>query len=137
MASIRQQINIAAAPRRVWAALTTADGLKSWWVDEARVDAREGGRVVLISEGEEGQPVEERGMFHTFRPTRRVEIAWDGNSPAPTKGTRVEFNVARDGEETRVSVIHSGGALDDEEAREALEKGWKSALRALRSSLEG
>jgi len=137
MAAIRQQLNIAAPTRTVWNALTTEDGLTSWWVDEARLDAREGGRVGLISEGDDGEPVEERGMVHTFRPTRKFEIAWDTTGASPTKGTRVEFGVARDGKETRVSVVHrGGGVLDDEDARAELDKAWKAALRALRSSLE-
>ena len=137
MANIRQQINIAASLRSVWDKLTTADGLTSWWVDEARVDGRKGGRVVLISEGDDGEPLEERGMFHEFRPTRRVEIAWDTAGKAPTKGTRVQFSIARAKDETRVAVVHSGGGvLDDEEERAQLEKGWRAALRALRDSLE-
>jgi uncharacterized protein YndB with AHSA1/START domain len=117
--------------------LTTEDGLTAWWVDQARIDARTGGRVVLTSAGDDGQPLEERGMFHDVRPTRRVEIAWDSNSPAPTKGTRVEFLVARDGEETRVSVVHTGGGiLDDDAKRAELDKGWRQALHALRDAME-
>lgn len=137
MPAIRQQINIDASPRAVWRAITTVEGLTSWLADEARVDAREGGRIVLTSEGDDGEPMEERGIFHEIRPIRRIEVAWDVNSPAPTKGTRIEFQIARDGEETRLSVVHrGGGVLDDEEAREALDKGWRQALRALRSALE-
>lgn len=137
MPSVRQQLNIAAPPRTVWNAITTAEGLTSWWVHEARVDARKGGRIVLTSEGDDGEPVEEVGFIHTCRPTSKFEIAWDSNSPAPTKGTRIQFQVARDGDETRVSVIHSGsGILDDEEQWPDLDKSWKSALKALRSHLE-
>ncbi|MEM6931303.1 MAG: SRPBCC domain-containing protein [Myxococcota bacterium] len=137
MASIRQQINIAAPSRAVWNILTSAEGWKRWWAEEARLEARNGGRIVLTVEGEDGEPVEERGVFHEVRPTRKLEIAWDANSPAKTKGTRLMFSVARDGDETRVSLIHSGGGiLDDEEARSEMEKEWKSGLKALRSSLE-
>ena len=138
MTAIRQQINIDASTRQVWRALTTVEGLQGWWVDEARVDARQGGRVVLKAEGDEGEMVEECGIFHEFRPMRRLEIKWDTASPAPTKGTRIQFNVARDGEEVRVSVVHSGkGVLEDEEARPGIQKEWKQALLALRSMLEG
>lgn len=137
MPAIRRTINIAAAPREVWKFLTTADGIKSWWADDARVDAREGGRIVLTAEGDDGKPVEERGIFHEVRPTRKIEIAWDNNSPAPTKGTRIEFQVAKDGDETQVNLVHSGGGpLDDEEQREALDDSWRQALTALRDALE-
>ncbi len=137
MPAIRQQINIAAPTRAVWRALTTSEGLTSWWVDEARVDAREGGRIVLVSEGDDGEPVQEVGIFHELRPTRKIEIAWDKSSPAITKGTRLEFQIARDGDETRVSLVHSGaGVLDDDDARTGLEKAWKAALLSLRDALE-
>lgn len=137
MSSIRQQINIAAAPREVWRALTTEDGLKRWYADGVRIDARPGGRIVLTSEGADGAPVEERGIFHEIRPTRKIEIAWDDTSPAPTKGTRVEFQLAKDGDETLVNLIHSGGgALDDEAQRAEIEKSWRQALHALRDAIE-
>ena len=137
MPAVRQQINIAASPRTVWRALTTADGLTSWWVDEARVDARSGGRIVLVSEGDDGEPMEERGVFLEVRPTRKLEIAWDSTGKALTKGSRVQFQIARDGDETRLLVVHSGGeALEDEEINEQITKGWRAALRALRSALE-
>ncbi|MEQ1566248.1 MAG: SRPBCC domain-containing protein [Myxococcota bacterium] len=138
MSAIRQQINIAASQRTVWNAITTADGWKSWWADEARVDPREGGRIVLVSENAEGQPIEERGIFHELRPTRKVEIAWDGNSPSLTRGTRLVFTISRDGEETRLSLVHSGGGpLEDDAARDRMDKEWRDGLRTLRQSLEG
>jgi uncharacterized protein YndB with AHSA1/START domain len=137
MAAIRQQINIAAPQRSVWNALTTVDGWKSWWAEDARLEPREGGRIVLVTEGEGGEPVEERGIFHEMRPTRKLEIAFDANSPGPTKGTRLQFTISKDGDETRLALVHSGaGLLDDEAARDALDKEWKNALRTLRSALE-
>jgi uncharacterized protein YndB with AHSA1/START domain len=137
MAAIRQQINIAAPQRIVWNVLVSADGWKSWWADDARVESREGGRIVLVTEGADGEPVEERGIFHEMRPTRKLEIAWDATSPGPTRGTRLQFTISRDGDETRLAMIHSGGGvLDDEAARDALEKEWRSGLQSLRKTLE-
>lgn len=137
MASIRHQVNIAVPTRTVWAALTTADGLMSWWADEARVDARVGGVIVVTTEGDDGEPIEERGTFLELRPTRKIEIKWDTGSRAPTAGTRITFQLAKDGPETRLSLIHSGpGVLEDEEARAVLAKDWLRALKGLRDSLE-
>ncbi len=137
MPAIRQQINIDAPLRAVWNALTTDDGMSAWWARTARVEAREGGRVVLAQDGPDGEPVELRGMFHEFRPTRKIEIAWDTAGKAAARGTRVSFQVARDGEETRLSVLHSGaGALEDDAARTALEEEWKQVLLKLRTKLE-
>jgi uncharacterized protein YndB with AHSA1/START domain len=137
MAAIRQQINIAASQRTVWNALTTAEGWTSWWAEQARLEPRPGGRIVLVVEGDDGQPVEERGLFHDLRPTRKLEIAWDATSPAKTRGTRVVFSISRDGEETRVALVHTGaGVLVDDAAREVLDREWRDALRTLRTALE-
>lgn len=137
MAAVRQQINIAAPARTVWQRLTTSEGMAAWWADEARVDARVGGRVVLVSEDDEGNPQEERGIFHELVPTRKVEIMWDTGSKSRTRGSRVQFAVARDGDETRVSVVHSGLNPDiDDEERDRLDVTWRRALQALRDSLE-
>lgn len=137
MPAIRQQISIAASPRAVWSALTTAEGLTQWWVDQARVDARVGGRVVLSSTDDEGQTLEERGIFLDYTPTRRIEIAWDTIGQQP-RASRVQFQLARAGGETRVSVVLSGGqALDDDDIFAAMTRDLKSSLKALRASLEG
>lgn len=138
MSSIRRQINITASPRAVWSALTTAEGWQGWYADEARVDARVGGRIILISDyDEEGRPIEEVGLFHTFRPTSRLEIRWDSRSQASSRGGRLSFNIARDGGETRVALVHAGGeALEDEESRAELEKTWRQAFQSLRDYLE-
>lgn len=139
MAAIRHQINVAVPVRTVWKALTTEQGLVSWWANRARVDARAGGRLVLHHTGPEGTPeLEERGIFHELRPTRKIEIAWDANSPSPAKGSRITFQLARDGDETRLSLVQSGGgALEDEEARGLLDEAWRQRLLQLRSALEG
>jgi len=135
--AIRQHIDIGVNPRQVWRAITTPEGLTSWWVDEARVDGRTGGRVVLTSQDDDGNPMEERGMFLEFTPTRKIEIAWDAHGKAPTKGTRVQFQIAKSGEDTRLVLIHSGGGvLEDPAQNERMTKAWKAALQALRDTLE-
>ena len=137
MGSVRQQINIAVGPRRVWSALTTVEGLCGWWADTARVDAREGGRIVLSREVE-GEKTERMGLFLSFRPTRRLEIKWDGGVNNDHRGTSVNFHIARDGGETRVNIVHTGEAIDDEsEEGAALEADWKVVLLGLREALEG
>lgn len=138
MASIRHQVNVAVPVRTVWKALTTEQGIARWWADTARVDPRPGGRIVVHTRGPQGEDVEERGLFHELRPTRKIEIAWDSNSPAATKGTRLTFQLARDGDETRLSLIQSGaGVLEDDAARAELDDVWRRRMLALRGQLEG
>jgi uncharacterized protein YndB with AHSA1/START domain len=136
MSSIRRQVTIAAAPRAVWQALASADGLQAWLCDEARVDPRAGGRVTVRSEGDDGEPVVDTGTLLVCRPTSKLEIAWDKTGNGPWKGTTTQFSVALDGDETVVNLLHAGSPLEDEEARGRLDTEWRRALASLRDGLE-
>lgn len=135
MSTIRRQISIAATPRAVWNALTTPEGLASWLGSEARVDPRQGGRIVM-KVGANGGTVEEAGLLHVFRPTAKLEITWDKYSAGPWKNTLTQFQVARDGKETILNVQHIGAPLEDETLRQTVDTAWKKALLVLRDGLE-
>lgn len=136
MGSIRQQIAVEASSRAVWDLLTTVEGVTSWWVEDARLDARDGGRIVVGRTVDEVRQ-EDRGSFHHVRPTRAIEIAWDPSGTGPLAGTRLEFQVGRGDGETKVHVVQSGTPLDDEARRADVEALWKGALLKLRGKLEG
>ena len=135
MSTIRRQISIAATPRAVWNALTTPDGLSAWLGTEARVDARQGGRIVMKVRND-GDTVEEAGMLHVYRPTAKLEINWDKYSAGSWKNTLTQFQVARDGKETILNVQHIGSPLEDEALRTTVDAAWKRALLTLRDGLE-
>jgi len=137
MATVRQQIVIDASSRAVWNALTTAEGLTAWWGQAERCDARDGGRLVVV-EGEGDDAIERRGSFHSVKPTRAIEIVWDAVGKADDKGTRLQFQIGRQGGETKLHVVQSGTPLnDDDELSQAIDGRWKSALLRLREHLEG
>ena len=136
MPAIRRHVHIACGARAVWSALTTSDGLEKWMADDARIDGRKGGRVVVSGTDFDSEN-ELCGMIHTWRPTSKLEISWDSVGTFELKGSSVAFQVARDGDETRLSIVHSGGeALEDEERRSALDAAWKTALETLQSLLD-
>jgi uncharacterized protein YndB with AHSA1/START domain len=136
MAAIRRHVYIANGARAVWRALTTAEGLEKWLAEDARVDGREGGRVVLGGTDFDDEH-ELVGIIHTWRPTSKLEITWDNVGAAETKGSSVAFQIARDGDESRVSIVHSGGAaLDDEARRDKLDGAWRVALETLQALLD-
>lgn len=136
MPSIRRHVNIATTPRLVWNALTTAEGLTRWLVDEARVDGRMGGRVLWTHEGAEGEPVHGYGTIHKWRPTATLEITWDKGGGFPLQGCRTVFQVARDGDETRLAVVISGPSLDDEALRTIIDKEWGRDLKTIQEQLD-
>jgi len=136
MAAIRRHVYIANGARAVWRALTTSEGLEKWLAEDARVDGRKGGRVVLTGTDLDSEH-DLVGIIHTWRPTSKLEISWDNVGASETKGSSVAFQVARDGEESRVSIVHSGGAaLEDEERRAKLDQAWKVALETLQALLD-
>jgi uncharacterized protein YndB with AHSA1/START domain len=136
MAAIRRHVYIANGARAVWQALTTAEGLEKWLAEDARVDGRVGGRVILSGTDMDSEH-DLVGIIHTWRPTSRLEISWDSIGAAETKGSTVLFQVARDGDETKVNIVHSGGeATEDEERREKLDQAWKVALETLQALLD-
>lgn len=138
MPSIRRHIHIAASPRQVWTALTTAEGLESWLVDKARIDAKKGGRVIWLGEDDDGNPVEERGFIHRWRPTSHLEISWDKFGKFPIRGMNYQFKLAIDGGETRLSIVLSGNPeiLENDEKRSQLDADWRRALKSLQSMLD-
>lgn len=154
MPAIRRQINIAAPPRAVWNVLTTGEGLSSWLTVSARIEGREGGRIVLtqITEGAaparsaeaaegaepaEPRPAEARGIVHTWRPTSHLEIAFDRAGQSELRGSHMAFKLARDGDESRLTLVHSGGeALEDDHRRAAIDRLWAVALTQLQALLD-
>lgn len=138
MGSVRQQINIAVGARRVWSSFTTQEGLASWLAEEARVDSRAGGRVVMTQMGIKGELGDASGLFLTLRPTRKVEFSFDRSDNPVFGGSQLAVQIANDAGETRVSLVHrgTGPSFDDEEEAALLSKQWKGALKRLRKLLE-
>lgn len=136
MPAIRRQINIAAPPRAVWNVLSTGEGLARWFAHAARLEPREGGRVVLSQEGA-AETDEARGLIHTWRPTSHLEIAFDRVGGSELRGSHIAFKLARDGDESRLTMVHSGGeALEDDARRAALDKTWAQAFSTLQALLD-
>jgi uncharacterized protein YndB with AHSA1/START domain len=132
MPMIRRQISIDSPPRSVWSALSTTEGLQGWLASAARVDARQGGRVVVtLRDGGE-----EVGLLHAYRPTSKMEIHWDKRGEGPWKGSFLSFLVGRTGKETIVNVQHDGPAMEDPTHRAALDDYWRRRLTELRDRIE-
>lgn len=137
MPAIRRHVHIAAPQRTVWRALTTPEGLVRWLADDARIDGRAGGRVVLVQHMEDGGRAEKRGIIHRWRPTSHLDITWDRTGDFPDKGCRVSFQLARDGDETRLSLVQSGGeVLEDEQVRAEIDEAWKRSIEKLQAWLD-
>lgn len=147
MEPLRFALDLPAPRDRVWACLTTADGLAAWLCLRARVEPRVGGPCELFWDPDESRPERDSTLGCTFlsvdRP-RLLEFTWRGseavadvmNVPgAPQTQVKVELRPTLDG--TRLEVTHSGWGDGPgwERARAWFERAWGGALQALRARM--
>jgi uncharacterized protein YndB with AHSA1/START domain len=130
---IERTVEIAHLPHKVWSALTTAEGLGTWFGNQASVDLRPGGSAkVTWDSGDKAdlriERVEEPTVFGF---TWRIY----GLPEADPRRTYVEFTLEPVGAGTRLTVVESGFAQLSEGAyREAYggnTEGWTKELAEL------
>jgi uncharacterized protein YndB with AHSA1/START domain len=136
---IERTVELAHPPARVWAALTTAQSLGTWFGDAgASIDLRPGGAAEMTwSSGDTVtmriERVEEPTVFGFTWPI-------NGLPNDDPRRTYVEFTLTPDGAGTRLTVVESGFAQLPEDAyRAAFEgntEGWASELGELARHLD-
>ncbi len=130
---IERTVEVAHPPGKVWAALTTAEGLGAWFGDEATIDLRPGG--VARMRWSSGFRVEMR-VERVEEPTV-FGFTWQiyGLPEDDPRRTYVEFTLEPAGAGTRLRVVESGFAQLPEDAYRAAydgnTKGWASELGEL------
>jgi uncharacterized protein YndB with AHSA1/START domain len=130
---IERTLELAHPPGKVWAAITTAEGLGTWFGNEATIDLRPGGaaRMSWVD-----------GPTHDLRVERVEEptvfgFTWqmDGMPEGDPRRTYVEFTLEPVGAGTRLRVVETGFAqLPDDGYRTAFDshtEGWPRELGEL------
>jgi uncharacterized protein YndB with AHSA1/START domain len=130
---IERTVELAHPPGKVWAALTTAEGLGAWFGNEATIDLRPGGSARMRWTG--GPTVEMR--------VKRVEeptvfgFTWQirGLPEDDPRRTYVEFTLEPVGAGTRLRVVETGFAQLPEDVYrkeyDAHTEGWTRELGEL------
>jgi uncharacterized protein YndB with AHSA1/START domain len=130
---IERTVDIARPPDAVWAALTTAEGLRAWFGDEASIDLRVGGsaRMSWTDGNKTDMRVERIEEPKVFGFTWRIY----GLPEDDPRRTYVEFTLEPVGTGTRLTVVESGFAQLPVEiyrtAHDGNTKGWASELGEL------
>ncbi len=127
-----------APPADVWQALTTVDGLRSWWWDhwrdvEITVDAQEGHGYRFAAPG---AGIAVSGRFLAVEPMRRLAYTWrweDADGISRDEACDVVLR-ERDGGGCRLTLRHTGPWVDDGPAR-SYRQGWESTLGRLVAAL--
>jgi uncharacterized protein YndB with AHSA1/START domain len=135
---IERTVELAHPPAKVWAALTTAEGLGTWFGNRATIDLRPGGTGQLTWDGGHTaqiriERVEEPAVFGFTWPIY-------GLPEDDPRRTYVEFTLEPAGDGTRLTVVETGFAqLPDDARRKAYDgntEGWASELAELADYLD-
>lgn len=140
---IEREVMITAPIERVWATITQAEHVGSWFGDAgAEIDLRPGGAIIIrwADYGTGYGIVERVEPPHVF--------AWRGalighTEVRPGNSTLVEFTLAQEGGQTRLRVVESGFATLEIPAEEAMKQaegnveGWRIKTEELAAYVAG
>jgi uncharacterized protein YndB with AHSA1/START domain len=136
MTSLTIVRRIAARPSIVWGALTTPEGIASWWGPDAgpvllaETDVRLGGAFRVRFRMIDGSEHESRGEYREVVRPERLAMSWrwvDGGDDPGESLVEIELRATAGG--TELTFTHS--RLHDEEARRSHQQGWSGALDKL------
>ena len=119
MAEIKHQINIKAVPEKVYAALATQAGLRSWWTADTRADEKVGGKAEF--------GFDKRGMvfrmdIEKLEPGKSVVWSCHGDHPEWT-GTVLTWELSPQNGGTTLRFTQSGWKRSAISARPAIPPG--------------
>jgi uncharacterized protein YndB with AHSA1/START domain len=135
---IERVVEIAHPPSTVWTALTTAEGLGSWFGEEATIDLRPGGTARMS--WSDGATAEMR--IERVEEPRVFGYTWHvyGLPDDDPRRTYVEFTLEPDGAGTRLTVVESGFAQLPDDAHDKAfggnVNGWAKELGELVTYLD-
>jgi uncharacterized protein YndB with AHSA1/START domain len=132
---------IAASPETVFKALTTPEGIKSWWGPDdgpvllAEVDARVGGRFRIRFRQSSGSEHECSGEYLEVALHKRLVMSWRWLGGAEDPGvSRLVFDIRPTEAGVELTLTHSH--LHSDETRDTHEHGWSGALDKLQANFQ-
>jgi uncharacterized protein YndB with AHSA1/START domain len=136
MTSLTLLRRIAARPSIVFDALTTPEGVASWWGPDAgpvlvaETDPRVGGRFRIRFRTLDGREHESSGEYLDIVSPERLSMSWRWAGGAEDPGeSLLEIRLRAVAEGTELTLTHS--RLQDEESRRGHAEGWAGALDKL------
>jgi uncharacterized protein YndB with AHSA1/START domain len=136
---IERSVRVDRPLERVWAAITSAEGLGTWFGNRAEVDLRVGGSAKL--HWDSGDDAELR--IERLEPQTVFGYTWgiNGLPGGDPRRTYVEFTLTPDDTGTTVTVVETGFAqLEPDAYTKAFDgntSGWASELDELVAYLHG
>ena len=132
MADIRHRVGIQAPITDVYDAVATREGLSTWWTRDVVGDAVPGGELAFRFGRPEASAV--MTIIDLSPPDR---VVWECvHGPDEWLGTRITFELRRNGDETVVLFTH-GGWREPVEFMHHCSTKWGYFLLGLKAGLEG
>jgi len=126
------QIEIAASPEQVWEAISTGQGIQSWFCPIASVEPGVGGKTTIKwTEGMEASP-----RIEIWEPGRHLQTSSD--RPEPGQPNVVDYFIEGSGGTTILRLVHSGfgDSADFNSEYESTGTAWPVFLNLLKHSVE-
>ncbi len=135
MADILHRVGIKAPASKVYAALSTIEGVAGWWTKETSGSSKIGETIGVRFHSPDGKEIGSMSMeVAALDPDKKVQ--WRVKSgPDEWVGTDVEFNLSRDGEQTIVLFGHKNWRLANEFMSHCSMK-WATFMLSLRELVE-
>jgi uncharacterized protein YndB with AHSA1/START domain len=125
-----------AEPEKVFKALTDAKELTKWFLKDAQVQLKVGGKMKFVWSPKD----KHENKILDLVPNKRLQITWPTNrwGGTPQANTYVTFSLAPQGKSTLLQIEHTGFGPGEEWVRyyAATYSGWTYYLLNLKSWLE-
>jgi uncharacterized protein YndB with AHSA1/START domain len=110
MSEIRHRVGISAPLTDVYDALSTPEGVATWWTRDASGDTSIGGKLAVGFGGPEpGAIFELTELSAPDRPSTSGRVVWRCiEGPSEWPGTTIQFDLGRQDDETVVVFTHAG-----------------------------
>ena len=133
-----QTVTVHASTEAVFRALTSADVLTKWFPTRAQTNPGTGGPFTYAWDfADTAQNGTQTGHYVDFVPGRKVSYTWDAGQTNP-KQTMVTFVIKPNGDETIVSLAHTGfgPGAEGEKLRDYHAGPWSFYMSNLKTYLE-
>ncbi len=132
MAEIRHFVPIETTPEKVYAALTTEPGLRSWWTADTKTEPSVGGGAEF---GFDRREAVFRMKIEQLEAAKRVVWSCHGDHPG-WAGTRLTWEIEPAGATTNLRFVHSGWREITDFAA-GCNSTWGELMYRLKDYLEG
>jgi uncharacterized protein YndB with AHSA1/START domain len=136
---IERTVQLSHPPEKVWQALTTAEGLGTWFGNSAEVDLRVGGEAKLTWDSGDTATL----TIERVEPPRVFGYTWPvyGLPADDPRRTYVEFTLEPTTSGTTLTMVESGFAQLPEDGHKAAfsgnTRGWTNELAEFVAYLDG